>query len=148
MADLHFSDDQPLNDNKNLPVRSQPAPLDRPTRRVSRTTVVPEKSENVNFGPAFLLWVFQQWWKIAVPVGLVLAVVAGAAIWALHVNQYSASALIRIEHSAPFIAFSQGRVNATRQQLHSNTVRIAPQSNRVGARSEPAGDCLDGGISG
>jgi succinoglycan biosynthesis transport protein ExoP len=110
MSEHQFSDDQPLNESKNLPVRSQPAPLAIPARRVSRTTVVPEKQEITSFGPAFLLWVFQQWWKITVPVGLVLAVATGAVILARHVDQFSASALIRIDHSAPFIAFSQGRV--------------------------------------
>ena len=50
-------------------------------------------------------------WKAAWISGLLLAAVTGIAILALHVNQYSASALIRIEHSAPFIAFSQGRLD-------------------------------------
>jgi len=102
------------NSQKKLPVRSQPTQLARPAQRVPRTTTVPAKQQDANFGPAFVLWVLQQWWKFVLPAGLVLAGIAAAAILYFYVPKYEASALVAIEQSAPFIAFTEGKVTGSR----------------------------------
>src|SRR5688572_26975231 len=61
--------------------------------------------------PAFLLRVFNQWWKWAVPAGICLALAAGAIIWCVHVPKYEATALVKIESEVPFIAFENGGSN-------------------------------------
>lgn len=59
--------------------------------------------------PAFLLWVFKKWWKIALPMGVVLAAIAGVLVWYLHVPQYQAKALLMIQGDSPYVAFAGGR---------------------------------------
>jgi capsular exopolysaccharide synthesis family protein len=61
--------------------------------------------------PAFILRVYCKCWKWAVPLGVLLAVVSGAAVWYFHVPQFEATALIKIESETPFIAFENGRSN-------------------------------------
>ena len=61
--------------------------------------------------PAFLLRVFNQWWKWVVPAGVCLALAAGTLIWCVHVPKYEATALVKIESEVPFIAFENGRPN-------------------------------------
>ncbi len=114
MSDSAPFDPQPLNNPKQLPVRSEPAPLARPVQRVPRTTAVPAKQQDAGLGPAFVLWVLRQWWKIVFPAGLVLAGITAAAIVYFYVPKYEASALVVIEQSTPFIAFDQGKVSNSR----------------------------------
>jgi polysaccharide biosynthesis transport protein len=64
------------------------------------------RDANSNLKPAFFLWVFQQWWMILVPVSLALAVAAAAAVILTYKPDYKASALIMIEESPQYIAFS------------------------------------------
>ena len=57
--------------------------------------------------PAFLLWVFQQWWKVGVPLGILLACIAGAIVLLVHIPRYQAKSLLMIEDHGPFIAFAE-----------------------------------------
>jgi polysaccharide biosynthesis transport protein len=59
--------------------------------------------------PHFLLWVFQQWWMVVIPAGMVLAAIAAAIVVYSYVPVYKASAILTIESTAPYIAFSSGR---------------------------------------
>ena len=59
--------------------------------------------------PAFLLWVFKKWWKVALPMGAVVAAIAAATVWYMHVPRYQAKALLMIQASSPYVAFSGGR---------------------------------------
>jgi polysaccharide biosynthesis transport protein len=76
--------------------------------------MAPARQQEGGLTPAFFLWVLNQWWKIAIPVGLVLAAITGVAILYFYVPIYSASALIDIEHSTPYIAFNQGKSSDSR----------------------------------
>jgi len=57
--------------------------------------------------PALVLKVLRGRWALVLPLGLVLAAGAAAAVLALYVPQYRASALIKIEARPAFIAFAQ-----------------------------------------
>jgi capsular exopolysaccharide synthesis family protein len=54
---------------------------------------------------AFLLQAVLRWWPIALPAGLVLAVVGTAAGWLLFTPTFRAEAWLRIEDRRPYVAF-------------------------------------------
>jgi capsular exopolysaccharide synthesis family protein len=58
---------------------------------------------------AFTLWTvlnaLRQWWKVAVPIGLLLATVAGTIVYVLFEPKYEAAAWIQIHYRAPYLAF-------------------------------------------
>ena len=89
-----------------------PATVDRSALHVGRVRI-PQRSgtrptTDRGITPAFIWGVFSQWWKCAVPVGLVLSLAAGAVVWFLHVPMYEAAAFVKIESQAPYIAFEKG----------------------------------------
>jgi capsular exopolysaccharide synthesis family protein len=53
----------------------------------------------------FVLTAMRQWWKVAIPVGLVLAAICGAVIYLLVEPVYEASAWLRIADNAPYLAY-------------------------------------------
>jgi polysaccharide biosynthesis transport protein len=53
----------------------------------------------------FVLTALRRWWLIAAPMGLLLAAIAGAAIYLLFEPVYEAAAWFRIEERTPFLAF-------------------------------------------
>jgi len=55
--------------------------------------------------PRRILDAILYWWKAALPAGVVLALVGAAVVLATFEKQYEASAWIRIEQRAPFVAF-------------------------------------------
>ncbi|GAF90827.1 unnamed protein product, partial [marine sediment metagenome] len=55
----------------------------------------------------FVLTAMRQWWKVATPVGLTLAVTAVALIWWLTPRQYEAHALLQIREKKPYLAFAE-----------------------------------------
>ncbi|QDU55668.1 polysaccharide biosynthesis tyrosine autokinase [Aeoliella mucimassa] len=62
--------------------------------------------------PLFVWRVFRNWWKFLVPCSLLLAVAAAALVLWLHVPQYEARALIKIESNIPYIAFDSNNSNS------------------------------------
>jgi polysaccharide biosynthesis transport protein len=56
-------------------------------------------------GPNFLLHVARRWWKVAFPVGLLLAIVGAGVILLTFVPQYEAQALLEIAETPQYIAF-------------------------------------------
>jgi capsular exopolysaccharide synthesis family protein len=59
--------------------------------------------------PKFLLWVFAQWWMFVIPAGAILAAIAASVVWYSYVPSFQATALMTIEESAPYVAFSGNR---------------------------------------
>ncbi|MEO2048793.1 MAG: polysaccharide biosynthesis tyrosine autokinase [Pirellulales bacterium] len=114
MSDQNSSDNQTLGNPNQLPVRSQPNVLAQPVQRIPRATTVSASRQDADLGPAFVLWVLRQWWKITIPTGLVLAGVTAVVIMYFYVPEYRASALIDIEQTVPFIAFDKGKVSGPR----------------------------------
>ena len=53
----------------------------------------------------FLLHALRRWWKVALPVGLLLAAVAAAVVYWLFEPQYEAAALLEINERPQYIAF-------------------------------------------
>jgi capsular exopolysaccharide synthesis family protein len=87
--------------------------------------------------PTFLLWVLKQWWKIAIPVGLVLAALAGAIVLYSFVPKYEANALMMIEDTRTSIAFDDRgartgshRYVQTQLELLRSRVVLAPLLSR------------------
>ena len=122
-------------DNKHqLPVRRHSGhsnhSLDpRPLR--SRSSA--QQSSGDGLSPAVLLRVFQQWWKWVLPAGLIMAAVAGAIVMKMHVLEYEATAMIMIEASEPYIAFSNitgqrggSRFIATQVELIRSSIVLEP----------------------
>lgn len=112
-------------------VAHQPRPLQRAHR------VAPRNDEGLNLKPAFLWWTFCQWWKFVVPAGLVLAAIAATAVVFTYKPDYRASALVMIEDSAPYIAFtgSSGVGNTrkyveTQKELLRSSIVLEPVLSR------------------
>ena len=59
------------------------------------------------FTVSFVLNALRQWWKLAVPIGLLLGAAAGGSIYWLFEPVYNAEAWLRIESRVPFIAFAE-----------------------------------------
>jgi len=82
--------------------------------------------------PAFIWWVFQEWWKIVVPAGILGAVIAGLSVNYLHVPKFEAQALLSIEDTSPYIAFAASAVKAsgryvqTQQQIIRSNIVLEP----------------------
>jgi capsular exopolysaccharide synthesis family protein len=79
------------------------------------------------FSLSFVLNALRQWWKLALPVGLLLAVGIGGVIWFTFEPTYRAESWLRIEERAPFIAFqdrggSRGFVQTQVQLIRSPLV--------------------------
>jgi capsular exopolysaccharide synthesis family protein len=47
-----------------------------------------------------------QWWKVAVPIGLIMAAIACIAIWLSYKPMYSTSAWLRVEQGNPYVVFN------------------------------------------
>jgi len=62
--------------------------------------------QSINLTPAYLWWVFRQWWMITLPASLLIAAVSSAVIMYYYKPDYRASAVIKIEEMRPYIAFN------------------------------------------
>ncbi len=87
--------------------------------------------------PAFLWWVFQQWWKVGIPVGLTLAAIVAASVMYMHVPKYDANSLLMIEDFSPVVAFSNvassgqsQRYIQTQLEILRSPVVLEPASSR------------------
>ena len=56
--------------------------------------------------PAFVLHAVRRWWKVAAPIGILLAVVSVGVVWVLFKPMYLAVGRIQILDQQPFIAFA------------------------------------------
>ena len=84
----------------------------------------------------FLLNVLRRHWKWVVPTGLVLATLAAAAVYSVVDPVYEASAWLRVDETAPFLAFeSQERPEGyikTQVELLRSPVVLGPAVVRAG----------------
>lgn len=65
------------------------------------------------FSVALVLNALRQWWKVALPLGLLLGAAAGTLVYVFFRPTYEASAWLRIEDVRPYIAF-QSREDSRR----------------------------------
>lgn len=87
-----------------------------------------------------LIWVVKEWWRICIPIGLLLAVVLGAAVVRMHVPRYEAKALLMIEDSRPYIAFSNSTTGQSQRYIQTQLeiIRNAVVLERVLSKPEIA----------
>ncbi|MCE5268545.1 MAG: polysaccharide biosynthesis tyrosine autokinase [Planctomycetaceae bacterium] len=76
-----------------------------PTIQVPKAPTVTSGNEG-GAGPNFLLHVLRRWWKVAMPVGLLLAAIGVTVVVLLFVPQYEAQALLEIAEQPQYIAFA------------------------------------------
>lgn len=98
--------------------RLQPARGDRQAAARSHGAPAPQQ-----FTPKFLVWVFSRYWKVAFPCGVLLAAGIAAALLYTYVPEYSASGLIKIEDTQPYIAFKE-RVGAQGQRFVRTQIEL------------------------
>lgn len=92
--------------------------------------------------PGFVWWVFKEWWKVVVPAGILAAAVAGLIVVYSHVPKYEANAMLIIEDTSPYIAFSGSnndsrRYVATQQQLIRSNLILEPVLSQARIASIP-----------
>jgi succinoglycan biosynthesis transport protein ExoP len=73
--------------------------------RQPRGGLRPRAESQQGITPQFVLSAMRQWWKVVVPVGLLLGAVSGTVVYALFEPVYEASAWLEIKDRAPYIAF-------------------------------------------
>ncbi len=66
----------------------------------------PAELPPAQFTPRFVLYAARMWWKVALPVAMLLGAVAAGVVYYLFEPEFMASSLLRIEESAPYIAYS------------------------------------------
>lgn len=123
----------PADSSKGLPIRTHPVDVQRAVAMKAPGRPDPGLSQQEGISPAFLWRVFCQWWRWAVPLGLLLSTAAGLLVLHLHVPEYEATAMIMIEASGPYIAFEKDantrgsvRYVATQIELLRSPVVLAP----------------------
>lgn len=109
--------------------RADPAvvgPQEPARTRASR--VAPVNEHAINLSPTFFWWTFCQWWKVIVPVGLVLAGITAFAVFENYEPEYKTSALVVVEDSAPFIAFSKSSVTGNTRKYVETQIELLRSS--------------------
>ncbi|MBN2580002.1 MAG: polysaccharide biosynthesis tyrosine autokinase [Pirellulales bacterium] len=97
------------------------APSDASSARESRHQLLPAETWNLPLPPtkprlrsdprdqtltvSFLMAAVRRWWKVALPIGLILACLGAVGARLLSKPQYRAAAWLRIEEKTPFLAF-------------------------------------------
>lgn len=98
------------NQQPNVPV---PAELHWPAapggtslrRLVARRPAAAQRDPSEEFSAGIVLHALRQWWKLAVPLGLLLGGAGAAVVFALFEPQYEATAWIRIREMRPALVF-------------------------------------------
>jgi len=92
----------PLQPTRQLPVAVLDAYSYAPHNNGSFATT---GDAALGFSLPFVLNAVRRWWRLATPVGLLLAFLAAAAVWISFVKMYQADAWLRIQGSPPYVAF-------------------------------------------
>jgi capsular exopolysaccharide synthesis family protein len=108
-----------LDGANSLPAIRRRSGNDRYSLRAPEGLRIGRHNENL-LSHTFLLWVLRQWWMIVIPAGVVIASGVAFIIWYMHVPKYEASALMMIEDSGPFVAFSS-RATGSHSQRYVQT---------------------------
>lgn len=95
--------------------------------------------------PKLILNVWRQWWKIAMPLGLILAAVGCVAVFAVYRPQYEAKSLLWIDDEKPYILSPSGVDRdfvADQQGLIRSSLVLGPVISRpeIGELPELAGE--------
>ena len=94
------------------------------------------------FSPQFLWHTLRHWWKVVVPVSIVLTVIANMAVFYLHVPQFKAFTRLRIK-AAPDAILGQVERTARHNLFAENQLAIMKSDlvlEPVIARSPYSGD--------
>ena len=73
--------------------------------------------------PQFLLNALLHWWKLAAPVGLILALVSAGTVWWLFEPTYLANAVIQIRETAPALVFDVEKESKSYVETQKETIR-------------------------
>jgi len=85
-----------------------------------------------------VLGAVHRWWKLCLPIGLALAVLGGAAAYLLHKPKYEASAWLRIDETAPFVAFESRQRSENNAETQIELIRSPLVLGRVAAQEVSA----------
>lgn len=113
--------------NSSSPQSNVPArlPYAEPVRHSVQVTGRPgSATQTRGLTPLFVLRVFVNWWKWVVPLGVMMAVAVGAAVWYLHVPKFESFAIIQIETDAPFVAFEVGRFSKDSERYVQTQIEL------------------------
>lgn len=114
-----------------------------PGREVSARQAKGETVSNQSntFNLAFILTVLRKWWKVAIPLGLVLAAAGAGVVWWQFQPVYQAQAWLRIEDQRPYIAFpskgSSRRFVNTQVALIRSPLVIEPALSKLDLSGMP-----------
>jgi len=116
--------------SQNQPLRRiDPAMGRRQTRPLPRASHMASGNDDTSMlKPAFFWWTFCQWWKVIIPVGLVLAGIAAAGVILSYQPDYKAEAIIMVEDSAPYIAFSGSTASGNMRKYVETQVELLRSS--------------------
>ena len=137
-----------------LPViGNQSVHLARPAREGGGSTLALMRTEGggraaggrgQGFTAELVLRTISHWWKVALPIGVILGCAAGAAVWFLVKPRWEASAWLEIRGSAQVVAFelhdSQDRAGgfvATQIELMKSPIVLAPVLSKQEIREVP-----------
>jgi len=111
----------------NEPERRSHNRVERRKRRAQQNSA---QTPDNGMSPALILTAIQRWWKIALPVALVLAIVSCAVVWYTFEPVYRAAAWVQIEDNTPYIAFESDeeskRFVQTQIELFRSPLVIGP----------------------
>jgi capsular exopolysaccharide synthesis family protein len=133
MSEPHFSNSERKKDTGKFhpPVPRSPSSLPEPSSAPSRARLVRSDSNQRGTGQSVnthvVLHAMRRWWKLALPVSLLLAAAAVGAVYVLFEPQYEAAALLEINETTPFIAF----------QLHEGGVSKSYFNTQLGLIRSP-----------
>ncbi len=104
-------------------------------RLVARRPAATQSASPEGLTAGFVLNALRQWWKLAVPLGLLLGGAAAAVVWWTFEPQYEASAWIRIREIRPALVFplenSQSKqFVATQQEMLRSPEVLLPVLSR------------------
>lgn len=100
-----LSENEPHLPTRRVDPRSQRTRMAHSRNGSKKGSATPAPQQ---FSPKFLLWVFSRSWKVAIPVGVVLAAGVAAGLLHTYVPLYTASGIIQIEDNQTYIAFPNG----------------------------------------
>jgi len=123
-------------------IGSQSVPVPRSAREAVGSTLTLMRTEGggragagrrQGFTAELVLRTISHWWKVALPIGVILGCAAGAVVWYSVPPRYSASAWLQISGSTPMVAFnlpdSQDRTGGfvqTQIELMKSPIVLAP----------------------
>jgi succinoglycan biosynthesis transport protein ExoP len=90
----HVTESSLLAQTTGTPARLRPPPIQM--GGVYGGPPKPPAQAGSGISAGFLFRSFQHWWRVAVPAGIVCAVLAGAVVWATWTPKYRAYAILRI----------------------------------------------------